>query len=139
METAELAELLQKSREDNDRLGLSGMLLYSEGHFFQVLEGPADVVGALYARIEQDTRHDQVTAIIREPISKRHFDAWTMGFATLSRDELAGIAGVNDFFGTGHCFTELGAGRAKKLLAAFAAGRWRLKLSGSRQAPVTSI
>jgi hypothetical protein len=39
--------------------------------------------------------------------------------------DVAGIIGANDFFGKKTCFDELSAGRAKKLLAAFADGRWR--------------
>jgi Sensors of blue-light using FAD len=113
--TQELAELLKVARENNAKLGLTGMLLYAEGSFFQVLEGQADVVDALYAKIERDPRHDQMTLIIKEPIPKRHFDEWTMGFYKVSRAELAGMSGVNDFFGRDR--TGVDAGRAKKLLA----------------------
>jgi len=60
-ETAELTALLQAARKHNDGAGLTGMLLYTEGSFFQVLEGVPDAVEALYARIELDKRHEQVT------------------------------------------------------------------------------
>ena len=132
-ETDELAELLRVARENNAKLGLTGMLLYAEGSFFQVLEGRADVVDALYAKIERDQRHDQVTLIIREPIPERYFDAWTMGFYKVSRAELAGMSGVNNFFGTDRTAVSVDAGRAKTLLAAFRDGRWRKKLTGARR------
>jgi Sensors of blue-light using FAD len=130
---AELAELLHVARENNAKLGLTGMLLYAEGSFFQVLEGQADVVDALYAKIGRDQRHEQVTLIIREPLPKRYFDAWTMGFYKVSREELAAMSGVNDFFGKDHAVVSVDAGRAKKLLAAFRDGRWRTKLTGARR------
>ncbi len=129
----ELAELLRRARENNARLELTGMLLYAEGSFFQVLEGPADVVDALYNKIEADERHDQMTRIIREPIPKRFFDTWTMGFYKVSREDLAGLAGVNDFFGKERSGPGVDAGRARKLLATFREGRWRKKLTGARQ------
>jgi hypothetical protein len=132
-EAPELAELLRKARENNERLGLTGMLLYTEGSFFQVLEGPTEVVEGLYARIELDRRHGHVTRIISEPIPRRAFDDWTMGFSKVSRAELAKIAGTNDFFSTGKSLAEIDGGRAKKLLAAFGEGRWRATLSGSGQ------
>jgi hypothetical protein len=132
LEDEELAKLLESARENNTRLGLTGMLLYAEGSFFQVLEGESDQVDALYVKIESDPRHRQVTLIIREPISKRYFDAWTMGFYKISRQELAGMSGVNDFFGTDGAMVKVDAGRAKKLLAAFRDGRWRKKLTGAR-------
>ncbi len=133
-EPGQLAELLQTARENNAKLGLTGMLLYAEGSFFQVLEGPADAVDALYAKIERDPRHAQMTMIIKEPISKRHFDAWTMGFYEASRAELAGLSGVSDFFGKDRATVGVDAGRAKKLLAAFRDGRWRQKLTSARRA-----
>lgn len=125
----ELAALLESARLNNARLGLTGMLLHADGSFFQVLEGPPDVVDALYARIEGDPRHGQVTLIIREPIAKRHFADWTMGFYRVSREELAGLSGVNDFFGKDRALVKLDAGRASKLLAGFRDGRWRKKLA----------
>jgi hypothetical protein len=130
-ETEELAQLLQVARESNAKLGLTGMLLYAEGSFFQVLEGQAAVVDALYAKIERDRRHAKVTLVIRESIPMRFFDAWTMGFYKVSREELAGISGVNDFFGKDRTEISVDAGRAKKLLAAFRDGRWRKQLTGA--------
>lgn len=130
---AELKDLLHVARENNARLGLTGMLLYAEGSFFQVLEGPAQVVEELYASIERDPRHEQITMIIKEPIPKRSFDAWTMGFYRMSQKELSGLSGVNDFFGKDRAVVSVDVGRATKLLAAFRDGRWRKRLSGARR------
>lgn len=129
----ELVKLLQQAREDNERLGVTGMLLYAEGSFFQILEGEEKVIQALYVKIGSDRRHTQMTKIISEPIAERSFDAWTMGFYKVSRQELAGIAGVNDFFGSAGSFADIDEGRAKKLLGAFREGHWRKKLLGARQ------
>jgi hypothetical protein len=128
---AELEALLKKACEFNVLHELTGMLLYCEGSFFQVLEGPEEVVASLYKNIERDKRHEQVTKIILEPIHKRSFAEWTMGFSNVSREELAKIEGTNDFFSKARCFAELDAGRAKKLLAAFRDGRWRKTVRGN--------
>jgi hypothetical protein len=124
-----LTELLQQARESNERLGLTGMLLYSAGSFFQVLEGDPGVIDLLLEKLLRDMRHSQVTIIIREPIARRYFESWSMGFLNITQEELANIIGLNDFFGEGSCFNGLDAGRAKKLLAAFAEGRWRTKIN----------
>lgn len=121
----DLVALLEASRESNERMGLTGMLLYADGSFFQVLEGPADVVAALYKRIERDARHARITRIISEPIPRRAFGGWSMGFSNLSANAPKHADGMNDFFGTAQSFNDVSYGRAKKLLAAFAAGRWR--------------
>jgi hypothetical protein len=133
LSTAELAALLASARSTNERLGLTGILLLSEGSFFQVLEGDPDVVRTLYAAIEDDPRHAMVTKIIEEPIAERNFEDWTMGYSAVSRWELAAISGVNDFFDRAQCFQALDAGRAKQLLGAFRDGRWRKRLTGARQ------
>jgi hypothetical protein len=125
--TSDLAELLRSSRERNARLGLTGMLLYAEGSFLQVLEGAGASVDALVGKIEADPRHEQVTVIIREPIARRAFSDWSMGFYAATRSELDGIAGVNDFFGGARTLAQVDAGRAQKLLAGFRDGRWRKK------------
>ena len=51
-----------------------------------------------------------------------------MGFADLEANEATDLLGANDFFAVGSCFDRLDPSRAKKLLAAFAAGRWRARL-----------
>jgi hypothetical protein len=121
----ELTDLLQAARRTNKRLGVTGMLLFAEGTFFQILEGPPQTVDALYERIARDTRHAEVAKIIREPIERRSFEEWTMGFSRISRRELADLTGVNDFFGAAQCLADLDAGRTRQLLAAFGEGRWR--------------
>jgi hypothetical protein len=129
----QLTELLQQSRANNERLSLTGMLLHSEGNFFQVLEGEPARVDQLYQKIILDKRHGQFTVIIREPIARRSFPSWSMGFSSVSPEELTAIAGLNDFFGKRSCFIQLDAGRAKKLLAAFAEGRWRANATSALQ------
>jgi hypothetical protein len=131
-EAAELTALLEQARRHNDAAGLTGMLLHTEGSFFQVLEGVPDAVEALYARIELDKRHEQVTKIVSEAIPHRSFAHWTMGFTQVSRKDLALISGTNDFFSGSSCFLGLDSGRAKKLLAAFREGRWRKALAGAQ-------
>jgi Sensors of blue-light using FAD len=123
-----LRDLLCQARLRNTRDNVSGMLLYTANSFFQVLEGESDSVDATFDRIARDTRHDTVTLIIREPIARRSFEDWSMGYTSVSHEELGAIVGQNDFFDKGNCYTSLGDGRAKKILRAFAKGRWRAQL-----------
>lgn len=120
----DLVALLARARVRNASLGVTGMLLHDQGNFFQVLEGPGSAVAHLYARIAADPRHRRVVEIIHEPIARRSFSAWTMGFAQLDDVDRTALPGLNDFFGAGHTLHQIDAGRAKKLLQAFSAGRW---------------
>jgi hypothetical protein len=130
----EIPALLEQSRTANAGSDLTGLLLYIEGSFFQVLEGKPDAVDEVYARIARDPRHTRVTSIIREPIAQRSFSEWTMGFSAVDTAEAGQLVGENDFFKSASCVTRLDGGRAKKLLSAFRAGRWRMERTGTHPA-----
>jgi hypothetical protein len=90
-----LQELLDQAREYNDRHDLTGVLLYSEGQFVQVLEGEKSKVIALYRRILHDARHLQLLVLSEGPGPKRHFADWRMAFDIVSPTELdAALAAV---------------------------------------------
>lgn len=125
----DLEMLLFKARNKNAALDITGMLIYVDGCFFQILEGPQDAVDALATTIKSDPRHTRMTTIIREPIAKRSFKEWTMGYARVDANQIGEIEGFTDFFSTSQNLTNVDAGRAKKLLAAFKEGRWRVKLA----------
>lgn len=134
MDEAALLELLETSRNNNAAADITGMLLYNDGSFFQVLEGPTKAVEALAARIDKDPRHDRMTVIIKEVIHQRSFGEWTMGFAHVAAEDLREIEGMNDFFEGQRILTEIDAGRARKLLSAFGQGRWRVRIANHRPA-----
>lgn len=92
-----LVELLAESRANNHAAGLTGMLLYAEGHFIQTLEGPADAVDVTYRRISADRRHRNHIVALRDDVSERMFGEWSMGFEELGAQEVAELAGYNDF------------------------------------------
>lgn len=129
-DVSQLLTVLQVARINNARRGITGMLLYVSGSFFQVLEGDETTLTELFAIIAADPRHRNATKIIHEPIAQRAFGDWTMGFSALEPSELSGIEGFNDFFQEGGSLTNLQSGRAKKLLSAFAQNRWRARLAG---------
>ncbi len=126
---SELSVLLINARRKNAQRGITGILLYSDGSFFQVLEGERDNVDMLFKIISGDERHKNVTVIIRESIAKRAFGDWTMGYSDFTAEEADSIIGTNDFFVKGESFSNLSQGRAKKLLTAFKHGSWRSRLS----------
>lgn len=121
-----LDAILEHSRLNNAKRGVTGMLLYDSGAFFQVLEGDRAQIEALYERIESDPRHHHVTKLITEPIEQRDFGSWSMGYPRVTTEDLKRIPGLNDFFAKGFSFRDLEPGRAKTLLAAFKQGKWRV-------------
>jgi len=125
----EIIALLEVARANNSQLGITGILLYDNGSFFQVLEGEPSVVQSLYDKIGTDNRHRAVSKIVYEPIEERDFSEWTMGYAGITREELNRIDGLNDFFCGQQSYIDLDEGRAKTLLNAFKEGKWRSSIS----------
>ncbi len=78
----ELLELLRKSRRNNALRGVTGLLLYRNQCFLQVLEGPESVVESLIKTIEADPRHHSIRTLCRE-VGPRQFGTWQMGFENL--------------------------------------------------------
>lgn len=128
LDPADLKTILQAARSKNALQSITGMLLYTSGTFFQVLEGEETALSELFATISSDPRHKNVTRIIQEPIAKRAFGEWTMGYSEIASSELEAVDGFSDFFRDGNSLADLQPGRAKKLLSAFAKGSWRTRL-----------
>jgi hypothetical protein len=83
---AELESILAASRRNNERDGLSGLLVVGGRRFLQVLEGPADALATAYERIKRDPRHFAVVELTRKPITQRSFPDWAMGFEAGTAD-----------------------------------------------------
>lgn len=88
--------ILTSARANNALLGITGLLLYVEGGFLQILEGEERGVRELYARLSADRRHHDVRLMLDREVPARSFAGWTMGFEcpSLSDPETAGMCGV---------------------------------------------
>lgn len=120
-----LSALLEKARDNNSRLGVSGILLYHAGAFLQVLEGLPDVVAELYQKIERDERHDRVVVLQRRSVSARSFSEWSMGLMKTDSRALKAAPGLNDFLTGGVLNLAEDSDRLANVLDGFRAGRWR--------------
>lgn len=92
----DLVDILKKSRSNNAKAGITGVLLYVNGSIIQVLEGEQKAVEALYGRIEQDPRHTNVVRVLNKPISQHLFGDWTMGYETITSRQLEDIRKIID-------------------------------------------
>jgi uncharacterized membrane protein (DUF373 family) len=98
MSTDDLMDILKKSRENNSRHGVSGMLLFTGDCFIQVLEGDEKVVDDLVHTIKNDPRHKGFRVLDRKKISVREYSEWTMGFKRVDKSEVREVPGLNKFF-----------------------------------------
>lgn len=115
-----LHALLAQSRERNASEDITGLLLYHNGGFVQVLEGEETTVRNVFSSILRDERHHSLITVIEEPISERAFPNWRMAFRNLS-DPSSVPEGFSDFLTTpfsGREFSE-NPSRCQKLLLSF--------------------
>lgn len=78
-----VVRILAKSRINNRKNGLVGVLYFGDGAFFQCLEGDEDAINTLFAKIENDPRHKDVKLISKKYISRLSFPDWAMKYAPL--------------------------------------------------------
>lgn len=74
-----LDEILDQSRRNNPRRGITGLLCFTNDVFVQVIEGNRDEVCELFNAIVRDDRHSNVRLLVYEEIAERRFGSWTMG------------------------------------------------------------
>ena len=129
-----LLRLLETARENNLRANVSGILLYAEGTFLQVLEGDSEVVESLYDKIEEDRRHHDTRVLLRVEDDVRAFGDWTMGFVKATKELRQSMAGLNDFLSSDLARADIAThettDRVRKILDQFKEGRWRREIEG---------
>ena len=76
----DLKDILAASRRNNTAQGVTGLLIMSDGSFFQCLEGGRAAVNSTYAKILKDTRHANSVILSCVEIDKRQFSGWSMGY-----------------------------------------------------------
>ena len=83
LSTSPVDAILEQSRRNNPKQGITGILCFSGELFIQVLEGGRNEVCDLFAQIVRDERHTQVRILSYEEIPERRFGGWTMGQVNL--------------------------------------------------------
>ena len=78
--TQEFAIILEQCLRNNPAKGITGLLLYHNGSFMQIIEGEKENILALYEVIRQDLRHEHVQTIVAGEQDGRKFPNWAMGF-----------------------------------------------------------
>ena len=92
----EINNLLNKSNQYNVKHKITGILLYIDFDFIQVLEGSKEDVHFLFEKIKRDNRHRGIICVIDESIKKRQFSAWSMGFYSDSYQNLKDLKGFEN-------------------------------------------
>ena len=73
-----LVNILVQARRNNRRDGITGALVCREDLYLQLIEGPADAIDRLYAKIGADDRHCDLRLLLAETVDQRIFPEWDM-------------------------------------------------------------
>ena len=73
-------ELLERSKRNNATRKITGAMIYANGYFMQLIEGPQIAVDELYSAIEADPRHEVLSLLHNQEIKDRHLSDWAMEY-----------------------------------------------------------
>ncbi|SNS03348.1 BLUF domain-containing protein [Antarctobacter heliothermus] len=77
----DLARILGAARRNNRRDGVTGLLMYHDGTFLQILEGEEEAVDRVFGRIALNDLHRGIQSLPPTQVRERLFADWTMAFA----------------------------------------------------------
>ena len=78
----DVQEILAVSKRNNWRRDVTGCLLFWGAHFAQTLEGSADALDPLLARLPRDHRHPNVKVLLDLEVRSRRFAEWSRPICT---------------------------------------------------------
>ena len=84
LKSSDLHDILNKAHQVNANLGITGLLLYKNKRFMQLIEGQEDAVRGLYQKILQDPRHRDLIVLQEDTEPERQFPEWSMAFRNLN-------------------------------------------------------
>lgn len=84
----DMRRILDKARQRNQSLGLTGCLHFEAGLFFQWLEGPAPALRMVLTSIAGDDRHSAVEVLDAGALDHRRFQDWRMRYSERGQESL---------------------------------------------------
>jgi Sensors of blue-light using FAD len=94
MSMSDLAKILVDARSGNERRGITGALIYVEGVFLQILEGPKDTVQSLMSSIAKDSRHVSLQVFYEAEVNQPMFSTWKMAYLNPTPGQIAAWVGL---------------------------------------------
>ena len=91
----QLHDLLLTSQTNNRKSGLTGLLIYDEGKFFQWIEGEPDQLANMWGAIQQDQRHTDIELIGQQSVPLRFFGDWDMRLSVRSPGQPGTSEGIS--------------------------------------------
>ncbi len=79
VDDADVNRIIESARRCNPVFGITGLLVFGGGIFFQWLEGPREHVVQLMSKLKTDPRHESMVSLSEsEEVRERLFPDWDM-------------------------------------------------------------
>ena len=75
-----IEDIFEVTKINNNRDGITGILLYGFGNFFQVLEGNKKQLDKLFEAICNDSRHHRIETLINHRVKRPIFGSYSATF-----------------------------------------------------------
>ena len=89
-----LEAILLDARAGNNARDITGVLVYVDGVFLQIIEGDRQAVLRLMTSLGKDSRHNSIKIIHEAGIEERTFASWRMAFLDATPEQMAAWAGL---------------------------------------------
>ncbi len=86
LEKREIEKILSSSKTWNNQNNITGLLLFSDGNFFQIIEGEKVMISKLFEAIKEDKRHHNIMQIFGKDIHKEAYDGYDSDFVSEKAD-----------------------------------------------------
>ena len=93
---ATLEDILASAQRNNSQADITGVLLFFDNSFIQLLEGRRSDVMAMYDKIMDDPRHTDVDLMFEEYQEDRVFGDWRMAYVPRDRENARKLCGNMD-------------------------------------------
>lgn len=77
---SDMHRILDSSRRFNSVNGITGVLIYKDGFFVQLLEGEESKVLDVVCRVVRDRRNHHLQVVHETLVQRRYFAEWSMAF-----------------------------------------------------------
>jgi len=79
----DISQLFDFVKTTNNNLCITGILMYSGGNFFQVMEGEKEQIQNLFRKIQLDSRHHSIIKIFDREITNYSFSEYHSSFRVI--------------------------------------------------------
>ena len=87
LDAGEVDRICRQSQANNQRDGITGLLVFDGAAFCQLVEGPQAAICGLRQRLEREHRHVEMRVLHLGPSPARRFPSWRLGYAFVADPE----------------------------------------------------